>query len=156
MRGDSSTLRTAGPQAPCTQPANAGENPAPRSTIKGLSADDRLEIERLASSMKRPTPGKISAKLGANVSTVAWFMIRNGLVQRTVTYGGPDSYVQAGRLVHRYKREHDERLCQLRREGKNPREIAAAITAEFGIQRSTHSVHVRLTMLAAYEGGPEA
>lgn len=122
---------------------------------RGLSDADRAEIERLALSMKAPTPGKIARRLGADTGTVNWFMLRNGLVERRVTYGGPDSYMQAGRLVHRYRREHDERICELRRQGKNGREIAAIVTTEFGIKRSGHSVDVRLTMLGAYEGGPE-
>lgn len=55
---------------------------------RGLNDADRAEIERLALSMQKPTPGKIARRIGADVGTVNWFMLRNGLVERKVTYGG--------------------------------------------------------------------
>lgn len=123
---------------------------------RGLSDVDRREIERLALAMTKPTPAKIARKIGRHVGTVNWFMIRQGLVDRTISYSdGKLSYMQGGRLVHRYTRQHDERICELRRDGKNARQIAEAVTTEFGIKRSPHSIDVRLTMLGAYEGGPE-
>ena len=122
---------------------------------RGLSDADRQEIERLCSVMSKPTPGKIARRLGRDVGTVAWFMIRQGLIERKISYAGPASYVQGGKTVFRYTEAHDLRLVELSRAGKRPREIATIITAQFGIARTAHSVDVRLTMLAAYEGGPE-
>jgi hypothetical protein len=122
---------------------------------RGLSDADRREIERLCATMKKPTPGKISRKIGRDVGTVAWFMIRTGLIERKISYDGPVSYVQGGKTVFRYTEAHDLRIVELRRAGMPPREIARIITEQFGIARTGHSVDVRLTMLAAYEGGPE-
>ncbi|EJN15728.1 hypothetical protein PMI42_00746 [Bradyrhizobium sp. YR681] len=124
-------------------------------TRKGLSDADRAEIERLCSTMAKPTPGKISNKIGRDVGTVAWFMITHGLIERKIQYGGPASYMQGGKVVFRYTEEHDRKIVAMRRDGKSVREIAAAVTDEFGIARTPHSIDVRLKMLAAYDGGPE-
>lgn len=124
-------------------------------TRKGLTDADRAEIERPCSTMTKPTPGKISNKIGRDVGTVAWFMITHGLIERKIQYGGPTSYVQGGKVVFRYTEEHDRKIVAMRRHGKNVREIAATVTAEFGIARTPHSIDVRLKMLAAYDGGPE-
>ena len=122
---------------------------------RGLSDDDRAEIERLCSVMTKPTPGKISGKIGRDVGTVAWFMITNGLIERRISYDGPSSYIQGGKLVYRYTEAHDRKIVAMRRDGKSVREIAAAVSQEFGITRTPHSIDVRLKMLAAYDGGPE-
>jgi len=122
---------------------------------RGLDDDDREMIERLCSTMKKPTPGKIATKIGRHVATVAWFMITNGLIDRKIQYGGPTSYIQGGKLVFRYTEAHDKMIVALRRDGRNPRQIAEALSAAFGIKRTGHSIDVRLKMLAAYEGGPE-
>ena len=122
---------------------------------RGLSDADRREIERLCAAMKKPTPGKVSRKIGRDVGTVAWFMIRTGLIERKISYDGPTSYVQGGKLVFRYTKEHDARIVELRRAAMSPRDIAKIVSDEFGISRTGHSIDVRLTMLAAYDGGPE-
>ncbi|MBN8987443.1 MAG: hypothetical protein J0H42_04305 [Rhizobiales bacterium] len=122
---------------------------------RGLSDADRAEIERLCEAMAKPTPGKISNKIGRDVGTVAWFMITQGLIERKIQYGGPTSYVQGGKVVFRYTEEHDRKIVAMRRDGKSVREIAAVVTREFGIARTPHSIDVRLKMLAAYDGGPE-
>ena len=122
---------------------------------RGLSDADRAAIERYCSTMTKPKPGKIAQKIGRDVGTVAWFMITNGLIDRQIKYGGPASYIQGGKVVFRYTEEQDKRIVALRREGKNPRQIAELVTSEFGIARTGHSIDVRLKMLAAYDGGPE-
>jgi hypothetical protein len=122
---------------------------------RGLSDDDRAAIERFCSTMAKPKPGKIAQKIGRDVGTVAWYMITNGLIDRKISYGGPASYTQGGKTVFRYTEAHDKMIVALRREGKKVREIAAAVTSEFGIERTGHSIDVRLKMLAAYDGGPE-
>lgn len=122
---------------------------------RGLSDNDRDMIERLCSTMTKPTPGKIALKISRDVGTVAWYMITNGLIERKIRYDGPTSYMQGGTLVFRYTEEHDKRIVSLRKEGQSCRAIAATVSREFGIARTGHSIDVRLKMLAAYEGGPE-
>lgn len=115
-----------------------------------MTAEDKAEIERLAATLRDPSPGKIAVRLQRHPSTVAWYMITRGLIDRTVKYGRP-AYRRGGVVVQPYTPEHDRRLLELRVEGRVYREIAEIITREFGIPRNVHSVQVRNTMLAAYE-----
>jgi len=130
---------------------------ASSSIIRGrLSPDERAEIERLALRMRKPMPGPIALKLNRHVATVTWFMIRNGLIERPLHYGHQKPHVRKnGVAVRPYSAREDRRIIALRVEGKNPREIAETITAEIGVQRTGHSVSVRLTMLASYTGSPD-
>lgn len=120
-------------------------------SVSGPMSDfERSEIERLAASLKNPTPAVIARQLGRNVGTVNWYMLTHGLVERPLKYRDTAPYERKGKIVYPYAREHDDRIQELRVEGKNARMIAEMITKEFGIERTTHGIHVRLTMLGAY------
>ena len=82
-------------------------------------------------------------------------MITRGLIDGAISYGRPRS-MRAGRPVNPYTPDQDRRLVELRRDGDGFQEIAARLTAEFGVPRNEHSVRVRAIMLAAYDGGPDA
>lgn len=123
-----------------------------------MSAAERGEILRLAETLRRPTPSVIARRLNRHPATVAWFMIRQGIIERTLKYcsqGGGQKRCAGGVVRNPYMPDHDRRLIELRLQGKVYREIAAALTAEFGVPRNMHSVQVRHVMLSAYEGGPE-
>jgi hypothetical protein len=122
-----------------------------------LSAEEKAEIERLAGTLKKPTPGPIAQRLNRHPATVAWFMIRHGLIERTVKYGNRPVGTRAnGTKINPYTPEQDRRLLELRRQRLVFREIAAILTTEFGVPRNMHSVQVRCIMLAAYEGAEAA
>lgn len=117
--------------------------------IRGKMTDaERAEIERLCATMTKPTSGKIARKMNRHVSTVNWYRLRNGLIERK-PQRAPRIYVRNGREVHPYSEDHDSRLLELRTAGKVFREIGEILTAEFGIERDAHSVQVRMTLLAA-------
>jgi hypothetical protein len=119
-----------------------------------MTAKEKAEIERLASVMKKPTPGRIAAKLNRHPATVNWFMLSRGLIERKAGRA-PRAYSRAGNTVYPYSTEHDARIEALRVEGKSFREIGEIITREFGIRRSGHSVQVRLVQLTASpDAGP--
>ncbi|WP_375782857.1 hypothetical protein ACE10Z_23370 [Bradyrhizobium sp. Pha-3] len=113
-----------------------------------MTAEEKLEIERLAQTMAKPTPGKIAAKLNRHPATVNWYMLRHGLVTRKPRRA-PRPYVRDGKTVHPYSPEHDARIEALRAEGLVFREIGEIVTREFGIERDAHSVQVRITQLSA-------
>lgn len=113
---------------------------------------ERAEIERLASEMKKPTPGKIAEKLNRLPSTVNWYMLSHSLIERKVGRA-PRPYVRNGKTIYPYAEEHDAMIESLRAQGKVFREIGEALTAKFGIERDSHSVQVRLVQLTA---SPEA
>ena len=122
-----------------------------------LSPEERAEIERLASTLKNPTPSVIARRLNRHPATVQWHMIRHGLIERTVSYRErKPGRLPNGSRTNPYTPEQDARLVELRLQGKVYREIAAVLTAEFGVPRNLHSVQVRHIMLSAYDGGPEA
>lgn len=115
----------------------------------------QAEVERLvhlATTMSEPTPGKIATKLNRHAATVAWQMIRRGLIRRPVSYPKHRTFVRNGRVCHRFDAAEDARLSELRAAGLAFRGIAQKLNAEFGRNRNRHSVSVRLEMLAAYEG----
>jgi len=113
-----------------------------------MSADDKAEIEHLATTMKKPTAGKIAARINRHPATVRWFMLTRGLTEQTPGRA-PRAYQRNGKTIHPYAESHDVRIETLRAQGKSFREIAEAITAEFGIERSAHSVQVRNIQLSA-------
>jgi len=120
----------------------------PNITRGRMTAADKAEIERLATTMARPTAGKIARKINRHPATVNWFMLTHGLIERKPGRA-PVSYERNGRTVHPYTEEHDRFMEALRAEGLVYREIAQRVTAEFGIARTLHSVQVRLVQLAA-------
>ncbi|MGH6725122.1 MAG: hypothetical protein ACREB8_01085 [Pseudolabrys sp.] len=130
-----------------TQPRRTGVD-----VISGPMSDaERAEIERLAATLKNPSAHQIARRLRRNVGTVNWYMIANGLVQRTIKYRENGPYLRNGYTVYPWKREHDDRIQALRIDGHSTPAISKLVTSEFGIPRSAHSVHVRLAMLAAYD-----
>lgn len=123
---------------------------APSTVKRGrLTDSERAEIERLASEMKKPTPGKIALRLNRHVATVNWYMLIRGLIERPVTYVTTQPYVRDGRTIFPFDRAEDVRVVALRREGKSPREIADIVNAEFARDRTAHGIGVRLVRLAA-------
>jgi IS30 family transposase len=120
-----------------------------------MSDAEKAEIERLALALKRPSPAEIARQMERHPATVAWYMIRHGLIDRKISYRRRDPTYRVDGIRHPYSEAQDRRLLELRRANKKYREIAAMLTAEFGIPRNAHSVQVRATMLAAYDGGEE-
>lgn len=111
---------------------------------------ERAELERLATTLKKPTPSAISRRLNRHIGTVTWYMITHGLIERTVQYGLTEPYERNGQKIYPYCAAQDARLLELRLAGKSTGQIAEIVTSEFGVPRREHSVRVRLTMLAAY------
>ncbi len=119
------------------------------SIIRGKMTDaDRAEIERLASTMAKPTPGKIARKINRHVATVNWYMFSHGLIERKPGRAAR-VYQRNGKAVHPYTEAHDAFIESLRSQGKKFREIAELVTAKFGIERNQHSVQVRIVQLSA-------
>lgn len=122
-----------------------------RYEVTGRMSDaERAEIEHLCATLENPSPPIIARKLGRNVGTINWYMLTHGLVERKLEYRNAAPYKRKGKTVYPYAPEHDGRIQALRIDGKNARMIAEIVTKEFGIERTTHGVHVRLTMLGAY------
>lgn len=117
-----------------------------------MSKEEREQIEQLAATMKKPTPGKIARRLSRHPATVNWYMLRNGLIERKPGHA-PSPYMRNGAMVYPYAPEHDRRLIELRtdkpgRPRLTYREIGEILTKEFSIERDAHSVQVRMTQLA--------
>jgi hypothetical protein len=115
-----------------------------------LSADERAQIEKLATSMRAPTPGKIARKLNRHPATVKWYMLTHGLIEQKPGRAAR-VHVRNGRTIHPYSPEHDARLLALRTLLPDApyRVVAERLTTSFGIERDAHSVQVRLALLAA-------
>jgi IS30 family transposase len=112
-----------------------------------MTADDKAAIERLAETMDKPTAGKIARKINRHPATVNWFMLTRGLIERKARRA-PHEYQRAGKTIYPYAVEHDEFIEARRSEGKPFREIGELVTAKFGIERSGHSVQVRIIQLS--------
>lgn len=124
--------------------------------IRGrMTADDHAAIERLAVEMKKPTPGKIARALNRHPATIKWYMLTHGLIEQKPGHC-PRMYRRNGKAIHPYSDEQDRHLLDLR--AANPtaplRVIGELMTARFGIERNSHSVSVRLTLLAAAPDEP--
>jgi hypothetical protein len=79
-------------------------------------------------------------------------MIQPGLIDRKIKCRRQSpTYRADGIQAHPYSGAEDRRLLELRRANKEYRDIAAALTGEFGIRRTAHSVQVHATMRAAYD-----
>lgn len=113
-----------------------------------MTAEDKAMIESLAETMQNPTAGKIAARINRHPATVNWYMLTRGLIERKARRA-PHTYTRNGKIVHPYAPEHDEFIEQLRAENKPFREIGELVTAKFGIERSGHSVQVRIIQLSA-------
>lgn len=117
-----------------------------------MSAEERKQIDELAARMVKPSAGKIAQKLQRHPATVKWYMLRNGLIERSPGHASKP-YMRNGAMVYPYAPEHDRRLIELRtdkpgRSRLTYREIGEILTREFSIKRDAHSVQVRMTQLA--------
>jgi len=112
-----------------------------------MSPDDHKEIERLAATMAKPSPGAIAQRINRHPATVNWYMLTHGLVERRVGRA-PRPYERNGKTVYPYAIEHDKFILAMRVQNKGPTEIAKLVTEQFGIKRSLHSVQIRLIQLA--------
>jgi hypothetical protein len=117
-----------------------------------LTPEEKKRIEDLAEKMGSPTAGKIAAAMNRQSSTIHWYMLKHGLVERAPGRA-PRPYMRNGKMIHPYAPEHDSFIEKQRANGLKAGQIADAVTAEFGIERNAHSVEVRLVQLAA---APEA
>lgn len=113
-----------------------------------ISPEEKIEIERVIGSMKKPTAGKVARRVNRHPATINWYMLTKGHIEREPGRA-PGPYVRAGKIIYPYAPEHDAFIQELRRAGLSKKIIAARLTAEFGIARSHHSVDVRLVQLAA-------
>jgi hypothetical protein len=113
-----------------------------------MSAEEKVELERVIGSMKKPTPGKVARAMNRHPATVAWFMLTRGYIERKPGYA-LKPYMRNGKTVHPYSPEHDDFILELRNRGISKRTIGEQLTEKFGIYRSQHSVDVRLVQLAA-------
>jgi hypothetical protein len=126
-----------------------------------LTAEEKKQIHHFAEIWKNPIPGRIARRLKRHPATIAWYMIRHGLIQRTVKYHTRLTMRgRNGATRHAWTPAQDQRLLQLRREGRGPRPrpyraIGEILTREFGVPRNAHNCQVRAVMLAAYDGGEE-
>lgn len=120
-----------------------------------ITVAERAEIERLATTLRNPTPGRIAYRLNRHVSTVTWYMLTHGLLERKPRHAAHE-YVRNGKVVHPYTKAQDDRLLALRIVGNSYRAIAEILTVEFGIERNCHSVQVRAVQLAAAPDDQEA
>lgn len=126
----------------------------PPTTIKRgrMSPAEKAEIERVIGRMKNPTPGRVAFAVNRHPATVNWFMLTKGYLVRKPGRA-PAPYVRGGKTIYPYSEEHDAFILELRLQGVKKPEIARQLTEKFGIDRSQHSVDVRLVQLAA---APEA
>lgn len=120
--------------------------------IRGkMPPEAHAEIERLATTMAKPTPGKIARAINRHPATVKWYMLTHGLIDQKPGRLAK-AYNRNGQTVHPYTEAHDRRLLELRTAGKVFREIGETLTAGFGIERDAHSVQVRNVLLSV---GPD-
>jgi IS30 family transposase len=123
--------------------------PPPTQIKRGrMSIDEKKKIEAVIAGMKQPTAGKVARRLNRHPATINWYMLTRGHIERKPGHA-PKPYMRAGKMIYPYSAEQDARLEQLRAEGKVFSEIAAILTKEFEIERTCHSVQVRLVQLTA-------
>ncbi len=113
-----------------------------------MSIEEKAEIDRLCVEMKDPTPGKIAEQMNRLPSTVTFYMLTHGLIERTPGHARKP-YVRKGKIIHPYSTEQDIFIEGLRKQGKTFQDIGELVTKEFGIVRSGGSVQLRIAQLAA-------
>ncbi len=113
-----------------------------------LSIEEKSEIERLHAEMKDPKPGKIAERLNRLPSTINWYMLTHGMIERPPRRVLTPC-IRNGKTIHPYTREEDVFIERLRAQGKMFREIGNLTTKKFGIARDQMSVRGRLIRLAA-------
>lgn len=114
-----------------------------------MSADECAEIERLALTLRKPTPAAIARRLNRHPATVKWHMLTRGLLDLPTRYGPCHYTKRDGTEVYPWNPDQDRRLTELRIERHSYRHIGEVLTGEFGIPRNAHKVQVRAVMLAA-------
>jgi IS30 family transposase len=124
--------------------------PLPNIKRGRLTADEIEVLRTLAEQMRSPTPGKVARIMNRHPATIQWQMICAGLIRRERHYGPRPSYQRRGRTIFHFDAAEDRRLEELRVDGLSVAAIAEKLNAEFGRNRTGHSVDVRLKMLAAY------
>lgn len=113
----------------------------------GLSSTDHERIFDLADKgWKAP---RIARDIRKDSGTVQWFMYRHGLA--APRYHNTEPYMRGGRLVTPFDRAEDDFITAQRIVGHAPTKIADLANAEFGRNRSKHTISCRLVMLAARE-----
>lgn len=121
--------------------------PPPTGIKRGrMSIEEKKNVETVINSMRQPTPGKVARRVNRHPATINWYMLTHGHIERKCGHA-PRPYCRNGKMIYPYTAEQDARIEQLRTEGKSFREIAETLTIEFGIERSAHSIQVRLVQL---------
>lgn len=106
-----------------------------------LSPEEEAEIERLG----HLTAAQIALRLNRHPGTINFAMHRLGLkapVDRDF------SYIRGGRRVRSFTRDEDTFIETLRVQAYSTPEIAAIVSKRFGHPRSSHTILIRLKMLA--------
>jgi hypothetical protein len=115
-----------------------------------MSAAEIDELERLMTTLKKPSPSAITRRLNRHISTVTWHMLTRGLLERAPGPGATEPYERgAGVWVYPWTVSEDERLLELRIVGASLSAIAKTLSAEFGTNRDYHKVRTRSIILAA-------
>lgn len=114
----------------------------------GLSTDDHARIFDLAEN-RGWKAHRIARTLQKHPATVQWFMYRQGLA--APVYHGTKPYMRGGRLVVPFTPEEDAFIEALRVQDFGFSKIADLTNKRFGLDRSFHTIHCRLVMLAARE-----
>lgn len=119
-----------------------------------LTDADKTRIEELAATGLNAY--QIAERIERHQSTVQWFMYANGLQAPKPAPQKATSYVRNGRVVHRYSAAEDELITSLRAKGSGLADIARRASEQFGTARTSHTIHVRLTMLGARDDEGDA
>lgn len=128
-----------------------------RATLKpkpgnSLSDDQKRRIAELFVKLKNPSPAAIARRVGRNPKTVRWHMLTHGMYSKAPRRGpGAHQRTRNGAIymIHPWEEAHDTFIQAQRASGLSCAKVAAAVTAQFGIERKGHSVRVRLVLLAA-------
>lgn len=125
--------------------------------VRGRLTDAEIaQIDELVDSGREITASGVARRLNRCHGTIYWHMMNRGYLEHTISYANTEPYQRKGRWVYPWTQPEDKRLTDLRVEGLGYAEIAEVVVREFGRPRTGHSVYVRLSMLAAFEGTPES
>jgi glycerophosphoryl diester phosphodiesterase len=115
-----------------------------------LTDAEKARIDEIAGASKDPKPAFVARRLNRHPATVKWYMLTHGLYSKPPRRLRILKRVRAdGVELHSWTQRQDDRLIDLRVEGRGYPECARILTAEFGIPRNPHSCRVRDVMLAA-------
>ena len=123
-----------------------------RGFSSSLTDEEMARITELADpeSGDRLTAYRISKIIGRPQTKVSWFMYRNGLQPRS-RFPTRKPHERRGIMVRPYSPEEDAFIEKLRTEGATLSAIGRAVQDHFGWPRRSHSIHVRLVMLAGFD-----